>query len=195
MAQQFQSREHTNNWWQATGKLEYHIPRQYDAKRPGFLWSHELLEQRIGDHPLASRMPTPESSLKRPTLFPGSEDFHELVTAPGHATKISNWTETDLPALSVHVVSFADATLLTLSWSHVFLDAIGRQSLLKAWISVLKGQEDDIPPFVPFNVDPAGSIAQGGEPSSHVLYKYALSGFWFALFVIGYVYELSLIHI
>jgi hypothetical protein len=190
LAQQFQSREHTNNWWQATGKLEYHIPRQYDAKRPGFLWSHELLEQRIGDHPLASRMPTPESSLKRPTLFPGSEDFHELVTAPGHATKISNWTETDLPALSVHVVSFADATLLTLSWSHVFLDAIGRQSLLKAWISVLKGQEDDIPPFVPFNVDPAGSIAQGGEPSSHVLYKYALSGFWFALFVIGYVYEL-----
>lgn len=84
-------------------------------------------------------MPTPESNLKCPTLFPGSDVFHELVTALGHATKFSSWTETDLPALCVHVVSFADATLLTLSWSHVFLDAIGRQSLLKAWIAVLNG--------------------------------------------------------
>ena len=136
-------------------------------------------------------MPTTHGSdLKRPKLFPGSDEFHEIVTAPGHATKFSSWIETDLPALSVHVVSFADATLLTLSWSHVFLDAMGRQSLLKAWIAVLDGREDDIPPFVPFHVDPSESIAQGGEPSSHVLYKYGLSGFWFALFVLGYIYEL-----
>lgn len=136
-------------------------------------------------------MPTTHGfDLKRPTLFPGSDAFHELVTAPGHATKFSTWLETDLPALSVHIVSFEDATLLSLSWSHVFLDAIGRQSLLKAWIAVLNGREDDVPPFVPFQVDPSESIAKGGEPSSHALYKHALSGIWFALFVIGFMYEL-----
>jgi len=150
-----------------------------------------VLDQSIGDHPLASQLPTtPGSSLKRPTLFPGSDYFHELVTAPGHATKFSSWLETDLPALSVHVVSFADATLLSLSWSHVFLDGMGRQSLLKAWIAVLNGREDDIPPFVPFHVDPAESLAKDGKPRSHALYKYGLTGFWFALFVLGYIYEL-----
>jgi hypothetical protein len=136
-------------------------------------------------------MPTTSASdIVRPTLFPGSDVFHDLVTKPGHATAFSSWTETDLPPLSVHTVSFGDATLLTLSWSHVFLDGMGRQSLLKAWIAVLDGREEDVPPFVPFHVDPAKTIAQGGEPSSHVLYKYALNGFWFVLFVISYMYEM-----
>jgi len=136
---------------------------------------------------------TSATDLRRPALFPGSDFFHDLTTKPGHATQFSSWTETDLPALSVHIVSFDDATLLTLSWSHVFLDAMGRQSLLKAWIAVLDGREDDIPPFVPFHIDPAASIAQGGEPDSHVLYKCVLTGFWFALFVFSYMYEI-LVH-
>ncbi|KAM0704785.1 hypothetical protein Q7P35_007571 [Cladosporium inversicolor] len=120
-------------------------------------------------------MPTTHGSdLKRPILFTGSDTFHELVTAPGHATKFSTWLETDLPALSVHIVSFADATLLSISWSHVFLDAT----------------EEDVPPFVPFHVDPSESIAKGGQPSAHALYKHALNGFRFALFVVGFMYEL-----
>ncbi|KAM0722813.1 hypothetical protein Q7P37_002255 [Cladosporium fusiforme] len=174
---------------QATGKLEYHIPQRYDAKRPGFMWSQEVFDQRIADHALASRLPT-ASNLKRPTLFPSSDVFHELVTRQNHATKFSQWTETDLPALSVHIVSFKDATLLTISWSHVFLDGLGRQCLLKAWTAVLNGNEEEIPPFVPFEVDPAGDVASGGHPGSHHFYGYVLTGIWFFLFVLGYMYEL-----
>lgn len=148
-----------------------------------------MFDQRISDHPVASRIPTPPK-IARPTLFPGSEVFHDLATSPGHATTFSGWTETDLPALSVHMVSFEDATLLTISWSHVFLDAMGRQSLLKAWTAVLNGREDEIPLFVPFHIDPAAAIAQGGEPKAHFFYRYALTGFWFALFVLSYMYEL-----
>ena len=135
-------------------------------------------------------MATPAPDLGRPTLFPGSDSFHELVTAPGHATAFFSWLESDIPPLSVHVVSFKDATLLTLSWTHVFFDAMGRQSLLKAWIAVLDEREDEIPAFVPFHIDPAKDIARGGEPSSHIFYKHALTGFWFALFVVSYMYEL-----
>ena len=134
-------------------------------------------------------MPRP-SALKRPTLFPSTERFHDLVTRPGHGSTFSHWTDTDEPALSVHVVSFNDATLLTISWSHVFLDALGRQSLLHAWTSVLDGREEDVPAFVPFNVDPAPEIARGGDPKKHIMYHYALTGIWFAMFVVGYLYEL-----
>ena len=134
-------------------------------------------------------MPRP-SDLKRPSLFPSSDKFHDLVTRPGHTSTFSGWTDSDLPALSVHVVSFDDATLLTISWSHVFLDALGRQSLLQAWTAVLDGREEDVPDFMPFHVDPAREIAQGGDPKKHILYQCALTGIWFALFVAGYLYEL-----
>jgi hypothetical protein len=112
------------------------------------------------------------------------------VTSPGHASKFSDWTETDLPALSIHVVSFEDATLLTMSWSHVFLDAMGRQSLFNAWIAVLDERENEVPPFVPLRIDPAHDIAQEGLAKSHVLYDYALAGIWFVFFIVGYVYEM-----
>lgn len=138
---------------------------------------------------MASKIPRP-SDLKRPTLFPSSDTFHEIATHPGHATKFSDWADSDRPALSVHVVAFDDATLLTISWSHVFLDALGRQSFLRAWTSVLDGREEDVPAFVPFHVDPANEIARGGDPKKHVLYHCVLSGIWFAMFVVGYLYEL-----
>jgi hypothetical protein len=134
-------------------------------------------------------MPRP-SDLKRPTLFPSSQRFHDLTTRPGHGSTFSHWTDTDDPALSVHVVSFDDATLLTVSWSHVFLDALGLKGLLHAWTSVLDGREEDVPAFVPFHVDPAHEIARGGDPKKHILYHCALTGIWFAMFVVCYLYEL-----
>jgi hypothetical protein len=140
-------------------------------------------------HPIASTIPRP-SDLKRPSIFPHAEHFHDLVTRPGHASIFSGWIDSDLPALSVHVVSFDDATLLTISWSHVFLDALGRQSLLQAWTSVLDGREEDVPAFMPFHVDPAHEIARGGDPKKHIMSHYALTGIWFAMFVVGYLYEL-----
>lgn len=112
------------------------------------------------------------------------------MTSSKHATVFADWLETDLPALSIHIISFKDATLLTISWPHVFLDGLGRQSLLKAWTAVLNEQEADIPPFVPFRVDPVHEIAQNGISGSHILYKFVLTGLWFALFVVGYMYEL-----
>lgn len=141
------------------------------------------------DHPHASRLPV-ASDLKRPTLFPGPDVYHDLVTRPDHITNFAGWTESDDPALTVHVVSFKNATLLTLSWSHAFFDALGQQSLLKAWTAVLKGREEDVPEFEPLGKDPVHEIAKEGDPKKHVLYKYVLTGFWFMCFVASYVYEL-----
>lgn len=174
---------------QDTGKLEYHIPRKYTTERSGFAWTQEVLDQRISNHPVASQLPK-ASGIKRPTLFPGSDIFHDFVTSSNHATIFSNWLETDIPALSIHIISFKDATLLTISWPHVLLDGLGRQSLLQAWTAVLNGREADVPPFLPLHVDPVHEISQNGTPTSHVLYNYLLTGLWFALFVAGYMYEL-----
>lgn len=97
--------------------------------------------------------------------------------------------ETDHPALSVHVISFTDATLVTLSWTHVFFDALGRQSLLQAWQAVLNGRDDEVPAFIPYEEDPIVGLADGADPRDHILYGFALTGIWFIFFVISYIYE------
>ncbi|KAF9698313.1 hypothetical protein EKO04_003352 [Ascochyta lentis] len=174
------------------GKVELRIPQQYDEDRPGFVWSHDNRQQSITENELARRIPRLVKA-SRPTLHDDSCIFEDLVTRPGHPTKLIDWTEKDHPALSVHVVSFTDATLITLSWPHVFFDALGRQSLLQAWTAVLDGREEDVPVFVPYKDDPIVAIAEGAKPSDYVLFTSALTGIWFVLFIINFIFEI-LIH-
>ncbi|KAJ4312152.1 hypothetical protein N0V94_007590 [Neodidymelliopsis sp. IMI 364377] len=103
---------------------------------------------------------------------------------------MADWTTTDHPPLSVHVISFTDATLVTLSWPHVFSDAAGIHNLLEAWVAVLEGREEEVPSLMPFEEDPVVSIAANAKSSDHILSSTALTGIWFFLFVIGYIYEL-----
>lgn len=124
----------------------------------------------------------------RPTIYEDSGVFETLVTRPGRPTKIAEWTKADHPALSVHVVSFTDATLVTLSWGHVFFDALGQQSFLQAWQAVLEGRDEDVPTFIPYEEDPLVAIAEGADARNHVLFRSALAGIWFVLFVVRIIY-------
>lgn len=175
--------------YQEDGSLEHHVPLEYTEKRPGFIWSSETFDTTIDAHPLASRLP---KAVSKPTLFPGCHIFHDLATRHDHPTKITDWTQTDHPPLSVHLVSFQDATLFTLSWSHVLLDAVGRQGLLTAWIAVLDGREHDVPHVIPLSEDPSGEIAKGAKPEDSMLYKACLTGIWFAMFVINMIVNVLL---
>jgi hypothetical protein len=47
--------------------------------------------------------------------------------------------------LSLHVTSFADATLVGLSWPHALMDVMGQSALLHAWSLVLAGRESEVP--------------------------------------------------
>jgi hypothetical protein len=138
---------------------------------------------------LTSRLPR-QTSASGPTIYEDANIFQEFVTRPGRPAKMADWTTTDHPPLSVHVISFTDATLVTLSWPHVFSDAAGIQSLLQAWVAVLEGREEEVASFMPFEEDPIVTIAADAKTSSHVLFSTALTGIWFFLFVIGYIYEL-----
>lgn len=162
---------------------------KFDKDRPGFVWSHCDYQQSISEHRLASRIPQHSKAL-HPTIHDGAEVFHDLVTRPDHPTKITDWIESDHPALSVHVVSFTDATLVSLSWPHVLWDALGQRSLLQAWTAVLDGREEDVPSFVPYEEDPMLSVPGTAKPTDHVLYASALTGLWFIMFVISFIYEM-----
>jgi hypothetical protein len=163
----------------------------YDEARPAFAWSLDNRQQSLRESELGHRLPR-NVEPSRPTLHEyGSTP--EGLRHPGHPTNIAQWMKRDHPALSVHVVSFTDATLITLSWNHLLFDTLGLQSFLQAWQAVLNNRDDEVPTFVPFEEDPIADMAANADPRDYSLYELTLTGIWFFLFILGYIYEI-LVH-
>jgi hypothetical protein len=53
----------------------------------------------------------------------------------------------DHPALSLRVITFEDATLITLTWPHAMMDASGLGALVKAWSTILADPDAPVPPL------------------------------------------------
>jgi hypothetical protein len=86
-------------------------------------------------------------------------------------------------------VVFEDATVLTLSFNHTFLDGVGRQVLLKAWLNVLNGEEHLVPPLQGLQDDPLGALAGRVPANRHVLYDQLLSGWGFLRLIFSGMWE------
>lgn len=166
-------------------KLEYHVPKSFDEKRPGFTYSHVEYAVKITEHPIASKIPRATS---RPSVVGDLAEFQPLTRADTPAS-LDDFLYSDLPQLSVKIISFEDATLVSLTWPHTFLDAMGRVALFKNWIAVLEGREDDVQPLHGYDTDPLATLGtRPTEPS--LLAKWQLSGISLFLFVIRYLFDL-----
>ncbi|KAL6411812.1 lysR family regulatory protein [Ilyonectria robusta] len=167
------------------GRLEYHIPTSFDETRPGFSYTRIKHDINIKDHPLASRLPKMSS---RPSVQANPADFISLVRRPDAPKKLDDYLFADEPQLCLYIVSFEDATLVSLSWPHTFLDAMGMATLLNAWSLVLSGQEDRVPPFHGFNADPLATL--GSTPvEQSMLASYQVTGLGMLGFVARYMFE------
>ncbi|KAL1964981.1 hypothetical protein VTN77DRAFT_6181 [Rasamsonia byssochlamydoides] len=141
----------------------------------------------IDDHSLASRLP---KTTDRPTLFGSPAEFSPLVRSADAPRKLEDWLYSDLPQLPIHVVSFNDATLLTVTFLHTLMDAMGLARLFQAWTAVLRGQEDQVPPFLGFDKDPLASLGEGTSPKQYVLSNKVLKGLRMLIFVLRFIFEL-----
>lgn len=146
------------------GKLDYHVPDRFDESRPPFAYSHETFQTKISEHPLAARLPSGFSG-ESPAVVVDPNEFLPLMATPDGPRKLSDYLYTDEPQLGLHIVSFADATLVTVRWPHVSADAMGLAELFRAWEAVLAGREGDVLPLHGFDSDPlAGFGAVAAEP-------------------------------
>ena len=140
----------------------------------------------IEQHQLASRIPRPTS---QPSICTDLKPLVELARRSDGPKKLDDFLYSDEPQLSLHIVSFEDATLVSLSWLHTFLDAVAMSAVLNAWVLVLNGREVEVPPICNFDTDPLVSL--GTAPTEpYVLAKRQLSGFGMFLFSIRYIFEL-----
>lgn len=114
--------------------------------------------------------------------------FQPLMRREDGPRNIADYYLRDEPQLSLHVVSFADATLVSLSWPHTFLDAMGRHELLTAWTAVLEGRDGDVKALHGVDQDPFVSFGTGEvtEPVSEFFF-FSLSVCLFEVIERGHV--------
>ncbi|KAH6873206.1 hypothetical protein BKA58DRAFT_162573 [Alternaria rosae] len=142
-------------------KLEYHIPTQYTKERPPVNFTHETYNTKLKDHPIGRQFPCADERNDRIQVFDIRESLREITRAKDGTVFLDDWLYDDKAQLGLHVASFKDASLVTLTWLHTLLDAMGRQTLLRAWTAVLEGRDDDVPEFWGYDFDP---LEQLGAP-------------------------------
>ncbi|KXH36172.1 ankyrin-2 ankyrin [Colletotrichum simmondsii] len=172
---------------QSQKKLEYHVPELYNSERPAIAYSHQRHDCSIKHDPLASRLPKATS---RPAVIgTPPEKFQDLMRRSDGPKSMQDYIYRDEPQLSLHIVSFDDATLVSLTWLHTLWDGIGRQELLTAWTAILEGRDDDVKTFHGFDTDPLTEL--GTNPTEpFVLADQRLSVWGLARIVLGYVWDI-----
>lgn len=140
-----------------TGNLDYHVPAYFNEKRVPFAFNHEILDISINEHPRASRFrAAPNVSV--PRVQCREEDWEDFMFTPGDPRLLEDYLYSDRPILGFRMITFTDATLLTMSWPHMIFDAMGNSAFLRAWSLVINGREDEVPEFHGADSDPLATL-------------------------------------
>ncbi|KAK6206801.1 hypothetical protein QIS74_13289 [Colletotrichum tabaci] len=123
-------------------KLELHVPQQFTTARPAIRFSHDVHDFSIKEHNTAKHLPT---ATAKASVQPGVINFYHLGARQDAPLTLEDLLCSDEPGISLHVVSFNDATLVGLLFSHVLFGAAGMQALVEAWSQVLAGREVEVP--------------------------------------------------
>ncbi|KAH8886350.1 hypothetical protein GQ53DRAFT_750620 [Thozetella sp. PMI_491] len=172
------------------GRLELHVPEKFDAVRPAVRFTHIPFDVDIDEHPLTSRLPRPTEG---PSVQEGGDVFRDLVEhgTPLPATR-EDYIYSDEPPLALQVVSFKNATVVSLNFPHCVTDAVGLSALINNWAKVLAGRDDEVAPLV--TGDPMSSVGTSEQKSQekYVLDAKRLVGFGFLVFVLHFIYDIVL---
>jgi hypothetical protein len=143
------------------GKLEYHVPAQYTKERPPVNFTQKTYDTKLEEHAIGRQFPVVDERNDRVQVFEMLNSLRAITQTENSTTVLDDWIYTDKAQLGLHIASFKDVTLVTITWLHTLLDAMGRHVLLKAWTAVLEGRDDDVPEFWGYDFDP---LAQLGAP-------------------------------
>lgn len=151
-------------------------------------FTHEHHSSSVQDHPLDDTLPR---SQEGPTIIDSPEQLDDILAGPKAPRGLDDWLLTDTPALVVHVISFTDATFITLTYSHSLVDGVGKREIVTNWCKVLAGRLDDVAPLANWDEEPMDSICRpldAGE-ERHIHQDKQLKGWRKWYWVFRFIYE------
>ena len=100
--------------YQASGKIEWHIPVEFTAERPAITFTHVDHGVSAASRPAASRIPKPSSL---PAVVGDPDDLADLAWESGYQPGgIKDYLASDKLVLGLRVNSFTDKTIVVLQW-------------------------------------------------------------------------------
>lgn len=111
-------------------------------------------------------------------------NFNSITKHKNAPNAIEDYLSSDVPQLFIHVVTFTDTTLITVTFPHTLFDAMGLSYFLQAWTAILSGHEDRIPPFLGFDEDIIEAKTEYVPAEQHVLAKQTFTKFQMAVFIL-----------
>ncbi|EEU38068.1 uncharacterized protein NECHADRAFT_48023, partial [Fusarium vanettenii 77-13-4] len=174
-------------------RLEIHVPQEFTPERPSVRYTHEAFDMSIGSHPLGKRMP---KVTEKPSIQHGAQEFKEFAVTKDDPVNGSDLFKGDKPQMSLRIVSFSDATPVSLVWPHSAMDAVGLQAMLKNWSLVMAGRESEVLPVLGARddmvygiVEPPTGTEEVEQEESHLAQK-RISGFKLVLFGLRFLWDL-----
>jgi hypothetical protein len=171
--------------------LEIHVPTAFTPEHPAVSFSHKKLDCSIDDHSLGRRLPV---ATDEPRLYETVDIFHEFATSENPPLTIADFCDSDLPQIGLHVVSFTDATLVSISWPHNMSDAVGIQTILINWGKVMSGRLTDVQPLQDAESNPLDQVNDNNGNNSKqeewILKTRLVSGIWLIIWAVRYIWIL-----
>lgn len=171
-------------------KLEVHVPEKFTSARPASMLTRDsYADISINEHPVASGLPKKTAI---PSMQASPADFLSLSLAPRSPICHEDYLTSDMPLVNMHIVSFKDATLVSLTWPHVLGDVMSASSICESWSLVMAGRESEVPALLSAGhrdvLDKAGQ--HPGFKDKHILEGQRLTGVWFLLFIARYFLDM-----
>ncbi|GKU13739.1 unnamed protein product, partial [Fusarium langsethiae] len=170
-------------------KLEIHVPETFSSERPAFGFHHTIFDISIDEHLVASKLPRP--TLNKSSIQEQHPEFSTLGVPPGTPLCLDDYLKSDHPQLTLHIVSFTDATLVSICWPHIAVDGMSLAYLGHAWSLALAGRVSEILPMLSANEDP---MANAGRDTAftgpHPLEKQQITGWRTYIFAFYYIFGL-----
>lgn len=116
-------------------------------------------DTKIDQHPIASRFPHPPPDAA-PSVLPGYDHYIDLMEPDKTLHSLDDFVYSDRSQLSLHSVTFRDATLVILKLPHSAVDVMGFYASLKNWSRVLAGRTDLVQPLADPDKDVVAKIAE-----------------------------------
>ncbi|KGO75957.1 Transferase [Penicillium italicum] len=174
-----------------SGDVVIVVPLVFDSKRPAVRFSHVKFGIRIEEHPLGNRLP--KKTGPYPSTQEGCHAFLPLSVPHDLPGDIEHYYTTDEPLIALHVTSFTDATLVSITFPHSVCDVMGTAELLRAWSTILAGQYDCVPALHGASQDVVANVGTSEDEKAekpYLLEHRQIKGLSLLSFIVRFVWDL-----
>lgn len=95
-----------------------------------------------------------------PVIAGNPEDWTEMCCGADGPKSLADYTTSDRSATGLRVISFRDATIVSLHWLHSVADAMALKAILDNWVLMLQGRQSQVPLLHGFKEDPLRELGR-----------------------------------